>query len=245
MVSFCGWGMILVKGELVMKLDHVVWFTKRTPEVVATQYPGTVVGGRHEQWGTYNALLYLQNAYIEWLAIENEEVADFSSHPLIELLKNDLATYGEGWGTLCISTDDIQTLNQKLERMGMHTSGVLDASRLTSSGTLKKWKMLFVDEKDLTDLPAPFFIQWEESEQSRRLALRAEGAITDDRDAERILECGLVTREPKRTLERWCRILGVQPEDQESLMLNDVRLRFIENPDERNRMHAVVTGQAE
>lgn len=228
-----------------MKLDHVVWFAKRTPETVASQYPGAVVGGRHERWGTYNALLYLKNAYIEWLAIENAEVADFSSHPLIELLKHDLATFGEGWGTLCVSTDDIQALNDRLLEMGMETSGVLDASRLTSSGTLKKWKMLFVDENDLTDLPSPFFIQWEESEQSRRLALRAEGTITDDSDAERIMECGLVTREPKRTLERWCRILGVQPDDQESLMLNDVRLRFIVNPDERNRMHAVMMGQDE
>ncbi|MCM3758867.1 VOC family protein [Sporosarcina aquimarina] len=228
-----------------MKLDHVVWFTERTPEVVAKQYPGAVVGGRHEHWGTYNALLYLQNAYIEWLAIENTDVADFSSHPLVELLKHDLATYGEGWGTLCISTDNIQLLNKNLERMGMHTSGVLDASRLTSSGTLKKWKMLFVNEKDLTDLPAPFFIQWEESEQNRRLSLRTEGVITKNSDAERILECGLVTKDPKQALERWCRILGVQPEDKESLMLNDIRLRFIENPKERNRMHTVVTGQAE
>ncbi|MGG0642396.1 VOC family protein [Sporosarcina gallistercoris] len=228
-----------------MKLDHVVWFTGRTPEIVASQYPGAVIGGSHEKWGTYNALLYLQNAYIEWLAIEKAEVAELSTHPLVMQLKHDLAAYGGGWGTLCISTEDIYALNDRLNKMGMQTSGVLDASRLTSSGTLKKWKMLFVNEEDLTDLPAPFFIQWEESEQSRRDALRAEGALTKESEAERISECGLVTREPGRTLERWCRILGTQSEDAESLKLNDVRLRFIESPDERNRMLAVVTGQAE
>lgn len=228
-----------------MKLDHVVWFTGRTPEKVASQYPGAFIGGSHEKWGTYNALQYLQNAYIEWLAIEKPEVAELSTHPLVMQLKHDLAAYGDGWGTLCISTEDIYALDERLNKMGMQTSGVLDASRLTSSGTLKRWKMLFVDEKDLTDLPAPFFIQWEESEQSRRDALRAEGALTNESEAERISECRLVAREPERTLERWCRILGTQPEDAESLKLNDVRLRFIESPDERNRMLAVVTGQAE
>ncbi|VDG96615.1 Uncharacterised protein [Lysinibacillus sphaericus] len=245
MVSFCGWGMILVKGELVMKLDHVVWFTKRTPETVSSQYPGANVGGRHEQWGTYNALLYMQNAYIEWLAIENEDIAKSSTHPLVELLKHDLSTFGEGWGTLCVSTDDIQALDDRLLAMGMETSGVLDASRLTSSGTLKKWKMLFVLEEDLTDLPAPFFIQWEESEETRRNVLRAEGALTDASDAEQITECGLVTNDLNQTLERWCSILGVKPENADSLKLHDVRLRFIKNPNERNRMLTVVTGQAE
>lgn len=245
MVSFGLCGMIASKGGLVMKLDHVVWFTGRTPEKVASQYPGAVIGGSHEKWGTYNALLYLQNAYIEWLAIENEEVAEVSTHPLVMHLKHDLAAYGDGWGTLCMSTEDIYALDERLNKMGMETSGVLDASRLTASGTLKKWKMLFVDEEDLSDLPAPFFIQWEDSEQSRREALRAEGALTNDSEAERISECAMVTKESKRTLERWCRILGVEPEDGDSLKVNDVRLRFIENPDEQNRMVAVVTGQAE
>lgn len=228
-----------------MKLDHVVWFTERTPEKIATQYPGAVVGGKHEQWGTYNALLYMQNAYIEWLAIENAELAKTSSHPLVELLKHDLSAFGEGWGTLCVSTYDIQALNDRLLAMGMVTSGVLDASRLTSSGILKKWKMLFIVEEDFSDLPAPFFIQWEETEETRRNTLRAEGAITDDRDAERIVECGLVTKNIQQTLERWCTILGVTPEETDSMRLHDVRLRFMEKPDERNRMLAVKTGQAE
>ncbi len=34
-----------------------------------------VVGGRHEKWGTHNALLYTKNAYIEWLSVEKMEIA--------------------------------------------------------------------------------------------------------------------------------------------------------------------------
>ena len=57
-----------------MKLDHVVYFTNKAPaKIVAEQQASgrhAVVGGRHEQWGTHNALLYTKNAYIEWLSVE-------------------------------------------------------------------------------------------------------------------------------------------------------------------------------
>ena len=55
-----------------MKLDHVVYFTgkelNRIVEEQRSQGRHAVIGGRHEQWGTHNALLYVKNAYVEWLA---------------------------------------------------------------------------------------------------------------------------------------------------------------------------------
>lgn len=227
-----------------MKLDHVVYFTKRTPEQIAAQYEGAFVGGRHEKWGTYNALKYVRNAYIEWLAVENKEVAESSSHPLVAQLRQDLAAYGEGWGTLCISTEDIGKLDERLNLAGLETSGVVDASRKTSSGELKKWKMLFIDEKNYNDLPCPFFIEWEEDEISRRDTLRKEGSITEQSEAEYIQECVLVTKNLTETLEKWSTLLHVEIVDSNSLLLNGVRFRFETDLDERNRMLAVVTGQA-
>ena len=49
-----------------------------------------VVGGRHEKWGTHNALLYTKNAYIEWLSVEKMEIAEQADHPLTKLLLHDL-----------------------------------------------------------------------------------------------------------------------------------------------------------
>ncbi|MDW0110099.1 VOC family protein [Sporosarcina aquimarina] len=225
-----------------MKLDHVVYFTKRTPEKIAAQYEGAFVGGRHEKWGTYNALKYVRNAYIEWLAIENNDLAESSSHPLVTQLRQDLAAYGDGWGTLCFSTEDIGELDERLKLAGIETSGVIDASRKTSSGALKKWKMLFIEEQNNNDLPCPFFIEWEEDEISRRETLRKDGSITEQSEAECIQECVLVTENLKETVAKWSTILNVEVEDSNSLLLNGVRFRFETDLDERNRMLAVVTG---
>ena len=51
---------------------------------------------------------------------------------------------------------------RKLKIKDFRTSGVLDAERRTADGQLRKWKMLFVDQPVLNELPYPFFIEWEE-----------------------------------------------------------------------------------
>ena len=78
-----------------MKLDHVVYFTNRKHlhEIVAEQQNErnhAVVGGSHEKWGTHNALMYMKNAYIEWLSVEKMEIAEQADHPLTRLLLHDL-----------------------------------------------------------------------------------------------------------------------------------------------------------
>lgn len=227
-----------------MKLDHVVWFSQRMPELIASQYDGAVVGGRHERWGTYNALKYTQNAYIEWLAIEDEDVAEASTHPLVMHLRHDLATYGEGWGTLCFSTNDMESLNHRLQQSGWATSGVLDASRRTSSSTLKKWKMLFIQEDNWNDLPAPFFIQWEEDEETRSDILRKEGTLSVENESERIIRCAFVAEDAERTVQQWSKWLGVSIIADNTFVLDGIEFSFLEDPAERNRMMMVETGQA-
>ena len=163
-----------------MKLDHVVYFTNIAPkEIVAEQQASgnhAVVGGRHEKWGTHNALLYTKNAYIEWLSVEKREVAQQVEHPLTKLLLYDLQQ-GAGWGTICLSVDGIEKFKEEVENKGFRTSGVLDAERRTADGQLRKWKMLFVDQPVSNELPYPFFIEWEDPEETRFAKLREEGTI--------------------------------------------------------------------
>ena len=114
-----------------MKLDHVVYFTgkelNRIVEEQRSQGRHAVIGGRHEQWGTHNALLYVKNAYVEWLAIEHQAIAEEANHPLTNLLLHDLRE-GEGWGTICLSVDGIERFKEDIENKGFQTSGVLDAN---------------------------------------------------------------------------------------------------------------------
>ncbi len=226
-----------------MKLDHAVWFTKHSPANIAAQNDGAVVGGRHEQWGTYNTLKYMTNGYIEWLAVEDEERARQSGHPLVRQLLHDLEEYGEGWGTLCFSTDDIAELDGRLRALGLMTSGVMDASRKTSAGVLKKWKMLFVEEAGWNDLPFPFFIQWEDDEATRLAALREEGTIRDVNESERITECVLAAADPAAALKRWGSLLGAEPGADDDFTVSGVRFRFAASADGKNRMTDVATGQ--
>ncbi|WJY27116.1 MULTISPECIES: VOC family protein [Sporosarcina] len=228
-----------------MKLDHAVWFTERTPDTVAGQYEGTYRGGSHEKWGTYNALKYLQNGYIEWLAVEDPETAGQSGNPLVRLLLHDLAAYGEGWGTLCFSTDGIDQLDARLTTAGFKTSGVLNASRKSTAGSLKKWKLLFIEESYTDKLPFPFFIQWEEDEETRRNVLMEEGFLGETGASERIEECVLETDDPQAAIGNWCRLLDVRPDTVDSFLLGNIRFRFQEAAGPRHRLTAVTTGHTE
>ena len=85
----------------MIKLDHVVYFTEKSPDEVVNEQSKmgwhAVIGGSHEKWGTHNALMYVENAYIEWLSVENKNIAENSNHQLVNLLLRDVSD-GEGLG---------------------------------------------------------------------------------------------------------------------------------------------------
>ncbi|MCM3638377.1 VOC family protein [Sporosarcina luteola] len=226
-----------------MKLDHVVYFTSKSPEeVVEDQRKAgrqAIVGGKHEKWGTQNALLYVKNAYVEWLSVERPEVAEQVDHPLTRLLLHDLKEK-DGWGTLCLSVTDIEQFNEDITNKGFATSGVLDAERRTASGELKKWKMLFVDQPVSDELPYPFFIEWETPEEIRFEQLRSEGALTSDNEKLEIRECVFAVEDPLRDTGEWAILLSQKVGDLNDIMIGDVRLRFIEQETGKNRLQEVV-----
>ena len=227
-----------------MKLDHVVYFTHRTPEEWVAKQQHAVVGGRHEQWGTHNALYYVQNAYIEWLAVERQDVAEKVDHPLTRLLLHDLQE-GEGWGTICLSVDDIERLKEDVENKGFYTSGVLAAERRTADGQLRKWKMLFIDQPVSNDLPYPFFIEWEEPEAIRFAKLREDGTISADGEQLAIQECVFSVDDPLRETAEWAILLSQKVGDTNDIALPNVLLRFVEHQSGKDRLMDVVIGQTE
>lgn len=160
-----------------MFLDHIVHFTKTEPvkavEAWASYGFHAAAGGQHLQWGTHNALFYMKDCYIEWLALANLSVAEGADHPLTKLLLHDR----EGFGTICLRTDDIAPLDAQLRKEGFETSGVLDAERKTETGEVIRWKMLFIKQEISDAFPAPFFIEWQQSDDERYEALRKRDAI--------------------------------------------------------------------
>ncbi|SES29564.1 VOC family protein [Psychrobacillus sp. OK032] len=212
-----------------MYLDHIVHHVTKTPEEVAIDWNvngvHSVIGGQHTHWGTYNALLYTKTSYIEWLALEHKEIAENANHPLINLMLLDLKT-GPGFGTICIRTTTIDELCQQLERKGIETTGVLHAERKTTSGLIRKWKMLFVKEEIGDALPTPFFIEWEESDEDRYQLLQEDGTIDESNLQLNISACEFRVRNPKELMNKWKRYFDLVEEDEHILLLRNTKLVF-------------------
>lgn len=226
-----------------MRLDHVVYFTKKVPkQIVAEQQKlgrHAVVGGHHEKWGTQNALLYTRNAYVEWLSVERMDIAKQAGHPLTDLLLYDLES-GEGWGTICISVKDIESFNREIKNKGFRTSGVFNAQRKTPDGQLCKWKMLFAEQPELNKLPLPFFIQWEEAEEVRLAKLRKDGVILPANEKLEITECIFNVDDALNEISKWANLLSQKINASGNIVLPNVMLKFIKNKGGKERLSDVV-----
>ncbi|PIC65049.1 hypothetical protein CSV79_03720 [Sporosarcina sp. P13] len=227
-----------------MRLDHVVYFTdKKLMDIVLDQQQQgneAIMGGRHEQWGTANALLYMNNGYIEWLTVEDDSKAKqaASTQPLVAQILHDRST-GDGWATVCFSVDDMEKWKEELDNKGFQTTAILDASRRMENGQLLRWKMLFV-EKDITsELPYPFFIEWEEAEESRLSRLSDVGARTAEHVKKKITECIFHVENPLRVTGEWAVLLSQKVGDENDIRVGDVVFRFAETQDKPERLKVV------
>lgn len=163
-----------------LALDHIVHFIKEHPNVAVEKWKmrgfHAVMGGSHEKWGTYNSLLYVGEAYIEYLTIENTEIAAKSANPLILQLVRDL-TNGEGFGQICFRTNNMVDLKEQIENKGYQTYPIFNGSRKKQDGSIIRWKMLFI--KDSSSLPYPFFIEWEQEDSARMKDLKDLGYLDE------------------------------------------------------------------
>ncbi|MDV6378459.1 VOC family protein [Sporosarcina sp. GW1-11] len=227
-----------------MKLDHVVYFTdkKLTDVVLEQQQQGNeaIMGGRHEQWGTANALFYMNNGYIEWLTVEDDSKAKqaASTQPLVAQFLHDRLT-GDGWATVCFSVDNMEEWKEELDNKGFQTTAILDASRRTEDGQLLRWKMLFVEQDVTSELPYPFFIEWEEPEESRFTRLKETGARTAKQLKKKITECIFHVEDPLRETGEWAVLLSQKVGDENDIQVGDVVFRFAETQDQPERLTAV------
>src|SRR5699024_1110655 len=228
-----------IEGGIVMKLDHIVYFTMKAPEEIVHEQQSfgynVVFGGKHKQWGTQNVLMYVQNAYIEWLTVDDDEKVQRSTNPLIELYRYDRSE--EGWGTICLSVEQIEQLEERLSGQGYQTSGVIHAERMTSTGEKIKWKMLFIEEPVSNELPFHLFIEWEQTEAAQRKRLRAEGAITTENEKLAITNCFLQSSNCTNRIKQWSTLLNIPVENETTLPLDNCTLTFMEGGEqEKNRL---------
>lgn len=160
--------------------DHLVHFIAAHPQE-AVQRLGqlglhAVMGGRHENWGTQNSLCYVDLSYIEFLALERPKVAEGArAYGLIDQLLRDLPA-GDGLGTIALRTHDMAQAAETLRSKGVTVTGPFPGQRQRADGQVIRWKMLFL-ESESSELPLPFLIEWEQSDEARRADLQQIGAM--------------------------------------------------------------------
>ncbi len=192
----------------MMKLDHIVHFTGAAPEESVHYWNDlgfhAVIGGSHKNWGTRNALMYGSDYYVEWLAVEEVQVVEHSSHPLIENLRYD----HRGFGTVCLRSENLAELATELEARGFQTTGVMDAERQTEAGDVIRWKMLFIEQTISEALPLPFFIEWEEPDADRFAGLKKKGSILESNERLQLDRLVFSVQDPEQSELVWKQMLG-------------------------------------
>ena len=144
-----------------MRLDHISYAASHDQLVDVVQRLGSRIGsafidgGIHPRFGTRNFTLPLKNGhYIEVVCPINHPAADESAFGKIVSKR---ANEGGGWLTWVVATEDISSVENRLERKS------IEGHRMRPDGTDLKWAQLGV-LGTLEDSQLPFFIEWETKE---------------------------------------------------------------------------------
>ncbi|MNO63714.1 hypothetical protein D3C76_544260 [compost metagenome] len=100
-----------------MKWDHLVHYVNDLSKPIASfEDHGLVAfkGGSHKDWGTYNALSYFGLTYIEFLGIENLELAKATEHNRVVKDAVKVLPEHEILSRVVIRTDNIEEVAASL-----------------------------------------------------------------------------------------------------------------------------------
>jgi hypothetical protein len=157
---------------LNLAFDHLVHFTN-DPVMAAEKLQqkgfSASPGGEHPHWGTFNALSYFGLCYLEFLGINHRNTAETAA------LENDLIKQAtqllpnrEGFGRVALRTSDIESVATRMKGRGFKIQGPIPGQRTRADGITIQWKMLFIKSPGDEQLPFPFFIQWNQSDEERK-----------------------------------------------------------------------------
>ncbi|WP_410513516.1 VOC family protein [Paenibacillus sp. BR2-3] len=160
--------------------DHTVHYVNDFDKAIRSfQENGLIAfqGGSHKLWGTYNALSYFGLTYIEFLGIEDRELAsqvgtsNLVVHDALQSLPER-----EVFSRVSLRTNDIEQTADWLTTQGLTVSPILDGKRLNTHGQWIEWRMMTI-EGDYQGLVYPFVIQWKETDAERLDNLIGSGIV--------------------------------------------------------------------
>jgi hypothetical protein len=139
---------------MTLELDHVLIAVPdlaRAAQVLDEQYGlASIEGGRHPSWGTANRVVPAGDAYLELVAVVDDERALGSAFGRWVTTAGRALIRPLGWAVRTTSLDDVA------ERLDLH---VESGSRAAPDGRLLQWRVAGVDHA-VDDPSLPFFIEW-------------------------------------------------------------------------------------
>lgn len=131
------------------------------------------LGGRHENWGTANALGYFGINYIELLSVFDQEKASLIHRQSAAAVYDSLQDFNQErqrFNTVAIRTNDLENIRKRIESAGVTVGPILEGKRRNEQNKLITWRIFFIND-DIEGLPYPFFIDWQTSDKDRKKQL--------------------------------------------------------------------------
>lgn len=228
-----------------VKWDHLVHYVNdldQPVEVFAEHGLVAFKGGSHKAWGTYNSLSYFGLTYIEFLGIENLELAKATEHNLVVKDAVELLPEHEVLSRVVIRTDDIDELEASLTAAGLSLSPIIDGKRLDNKGRLIEWRMMIING-DYQGLVYPFIIQWSGTDEERLENMTSSGIIGPHPAGDaKIVRAVFRVSDPEATANHWGALFGLSvtaSEDQGfSLKIGEQSFDFVQG--DENQFKQVV-----
>lgn len=150
--------------HLVIASKHIEQDSKRFGNLHDVE---TIEGGKHKIWGTANFLSYYTNhCYIEWLGVQNDQIAKQSKNPLIQHLVNHVQNGFFEAFQFALQTDNIEHYLTHFGKIDQPFVGPIKGQRHKPDGTRLTWRMLF-PIYDIALETLPFLIAWDQPENER------------------------------------------------------------------------------
>ncbi|OZQ78543.1 VOC family protein [Paenibacillus odorifer] len=228
-----------------MKWDHLVHYVNdlaKPVEIFGAHGLVAFKGGSHKDWGTYNALSYFGLTYLEFLGIENLELAKATEHNLVVKDAVELLPEHEVLSRVVIRTDDIEEVAASLKAAGLSLSPIIDGKRLDNEGRLIEWRMMTI-AGDFGGLVYPFIIQWSGTDTERVERLTSSGVIKPHPAGEvEIVRAVFHVSDPEAAANHWGTIFGLpvtkSENDTFSLKIGDRSFAFVQG--DENQFKQVV-----
>ena len=169
-------------------------------------------GGKHEQWGTENAVGYFGLNYIELMSVYSPELASKVVRDGATSIYDCIHDLPEQHiNTLGFRTNDIQSVHERLLSQNFPVEDIQTGTRRDPRGNLITWKIFFIRNK-FFDVAYPYVVQWEEPDYMRKEDLIEKKLLVEHKQKGIIVKQAIYeVTNPEMVAIKWGQFVGINP----------------------------------